>query len=687
VKKKLIVVLLVGAMCLLGVTSALAYNEAPILRTMVAAGKIPPLEERLPDPDSVKVVKPLHSIGRYGGTARVFNAEAPKRPYTAQMLMGTHGPFKTSPEGKPGMPNVFKSYEVNDDFTEWTFHLRKGLKWSDGYPLTSENFLLFWKYDRANPDINPIIRSAEVTIEPKAVTFYNEYQRGRTVKKEVIDDYTIKYTADISYPTLINHLSHPHSQQDYYIVPMHFMKQFHPDFIGEKAAEELAKKAGFDTWYQLYLFFHPIQGQQTTVQVLGNFPPSLSPFVCVSKTQTKLIWERNPYYWKVDSEGNQLPYIDRIICEHVPDKELINGKIISGEVDFEGFMTTTPDIPLFKKYEEQGGYHTDIWNFAANSTVYHLNYSYNDHVVRDLFRNRKFRIALSIGLNRERINNEILFGKAKPVRMTVLPNTKWFKPEYETKYAEYNPEEAKRLLEEIGVTDRDGDGWREDANGKDISWQIEYIISEAPREPIAELTKEMWRDLGLNVDVQLREATLGFERVDTNDCAMWIWHGDARTETLFPAYVNSHMFPGWIGVSWNEWYFSADKSVGEEPPQEVKDIYDAFVKMERATSEEEFVKWGQRMLDSAAENLWVIGTCNDFPHPMIVKNDLLNFPTEKDGPLLYIWTTWWTNAYEPAQFYFKDRPQVKLEESGLPKIYPVEKLKGPVTRALEEGWL
>ena len=207
---------------------------------MVKKGLIPPLEQRLPDPEDIHIVQPLHNIGKYGGTARTFNAEGPKRPYTSQMLMGTHGPFKTSPEGKPGVPNVMKGFEHNADFTEWTLYLRKGLKWSDGTELTAENWLLFWKHFRANPDLNPSIRTAKVTIEDKAVTFYNEFNFKRTVRKEVIDDYTLKYTADISYPTLINHLSHPHSRQEYYLMPMHFLMQFHPDSIGE--AEATAKK-------------------------------------------------------------------------------------------------------------------------------------------------------------------------------------------------------------------------------------------------------------------------------------------------------------------------------------------------------------------------------------------------------------------------------------------------------------
>ncbi len=664
-----------------------AYQESPVLTRMAAEGLIPPLEDRLPVPSDIHVVQPIDGPGNYGGTARVFNAEAPKRPYTAQMLMGSHGPFRTDPDGKPGVPNVYKSYTVNEDFTEWTLYLREGLKFSDGTPLTTENMLLYWKHYRANTDLIPGIASAEVTIEDRAVTFYNEFNFGRTVKKQVVDDYTLRYTADIPYPTLINHLSHPHNSQEYYIVPMHYLMQFHPDEIGEDAAQALADRAGFDTWFQLFLNFSPIQGQQTTVQVLGNFPPSLSSYVSVDKSQTTIIWERNPYYYKVDTEGKQLPYIDKIVVEHVPQKEIINGKIISGEVDFEGFMTTTPDIPLFRRYEEQGDYHTDLWNFAASATVFHPNYAYEDEVVAKLFQTKEFRQALALSIDRNRINDEILFGQAKPVRMTVLPNTIWFKPEYETRYADYDPDRAMRMLDELGVTDKDGDGWRDDPDGNPINWAIEYIESEAPRTPIAELTKENWREIGLNVDVQLREATLGFTRGATNAMAMWIWHGDARTETLFPAYINSHIFGTWIGQGWYDYYTSGGE-VGVQPPDNlVNDVFEAFKKMERATSREEFKKWGQVMLDSAMENVWTLGTCSNFPHPMIVKNDLKNFPTEEDGPLLYIWSTWWTNAYEPAQFYFENRPQVTYEESMLPDIYPVEDRGDPVSRAIEAGWL
>jgi peptide/nickel transport system substrate-binding protein len=198
--------------------------------------------------------------------------------------------------------------------------------------------------------------------------------------------------------------------------------------------------------------------------------------------------------------------------------------------------------------------------------------------------------------------------------------------------------------------------------------------------------EENWRAIGLDVTVQLREATFGFERVNTDLMGMWVWHGDARTETLFPAFINSHMFGTWPGICWLNWY-NTEGATGEEPPPEILEVFEAFTNMQSSTSEEEIIRWGQVMLDNLAENVWTLATVNDFPHPMIVKNDIRNFPTEADGPLIYEWSTWWTNAYEPAQFYFEDRPAVTFEQSDLPRLYPVEELDPPVERALREGWL
>jgi peptide/nickel transport system substrate-binding protein len=666
------------------------YKEPPLLKQMVVNGLILPLEKRLPD--NPLVIKTLRSIGKYGGTARVVNLRSPAYPWTVDWVTGYQWPFITKPDASPGVPNVFEGYEVNDNFTVYTFHLRKGLKWSDGVELTAENFLLYWKYEQADPLLSPGINSKNVKVEDRAVTFYDEGTK-RTCRKEVIDPYTMKWTYDIPIPFLMNEMSRYYVSSWYNVMPlqpMHFMKQFLPAFVGEAAADTLAKKAGFDHWYQLYMkFSNTHNNPYSDNQTLGNFPPTMSSYVLVEKTQQRMVYERNPYFFAVDPQGNQLPYIDRIVCENMPQREMVDGGIISGEIDLEGFFTVPSSLPLYKKYEAKGGYKTVLWTFPVNATVFHFNYQYEDLVVQNLFRNQKFREALSIGFDRDRINNDIFAGQSHGGMNTVLSDTPWYKEDYEKKYAFYDPQKARALLDEIGVKDIDGDGLREDPNGKKIYWVIEWIVSEAPYGDIANLVTSYWKkDLGISADVKLNDNSLDSARSSTNKMAMRLWHGDLNDNLMFPISVNSHMFPS-VGIGGNKWYswWTSAGRIGEEPPQNVKDLFGYFTKMTSSTSKDEQKMWGLKMTESAAENVWSIGTLNNFPHPYIVKNDLNNVPmSTKDGPLYHVASTMWTNPYYPVQFYFTNRPQVAYKDSMLPVFYSEMKTMSPVERMLKYKW-
>jgi len=676
----LVAILLVVSM------TVFAYNEAPVLKKMVEEGILPPVDERLPE--NPVVVEPIDDIGEYGGTANVYNGVSNNAPFIAIFLMGRNGPFRTDRLGNPGVPNLFKGYDVNEDYTEWTFYLRKGVKWSDGVELTAWNWYDMWKYYWGNDVLTPFISSENVTVEDNAVTFYNEYGQGRTVRKEIIDDYTMKFTCDIPNPTLINRFTNIFGN-DSQPIPMHFLKQFHADIIGEKEANAKAKAAGFDDWSQLFHFFNANNaGNMTTCQTRA-FAPTLEPYVVVERTQNKVVYERNPYYYKVDPEGNQLPYIDRIVANLVAEREIINGKIITGETDLQAFNLSPQDLPLFKKYEKVGDYTTQIWNNAVNVAVYEFGYSYEDEVVRNLFRQKDFRKALSISIDRDAINEKILFGQGRPGTVTVLPDTKWYEPEFETMNAYYNPEEAREILDSLGVVDRDGDGWREDANGNDIAWVVEHQTGETPLGPVTEMVVSDWQDIGLNVTKRLVEPSLGGARLGTNQMAMWVWHGDGRDSLVFPTFITPAIAPGRMGQSWLTWY-NTGGSAGEEPPAEVLEMYETHTKMTYATNEEEVIRLGKKYLRMAAENIYTIGTVNGVPQPFVVKNDLKNFPTAEDFPgegnPTYLHALFWTNPYEPSQFYFEGRKPIDYYESKLPVLY--EQIdKDPVEIARENGWL
>ena len=659
------------------------YREHPLLAEMVRQGLIPPVAERLPD--EPKVVTPLDEVGRYGGTANIYE---PTYTFELMQLMGVATPFVQDVHGTPGLPQLYLGYEVNDDFTEWTFHLRPGVKWSDGELFTARTMYDYWRYYRANPDINPQIDPDKVVIEDNAITFTDEPLEavGRTVRKEIIDDYTIKYTSDKPYPFLINSASHSYSMMESVIRPMHFLNQLDPTFIGMEAAQTLAQKAGFEHWYQLYLQVGRAQ-RQSSGQFIGNLPPTLAPYVMVDVGAARRVYERNPYYWKVDTAGQQLPYIDRIVTNQVTDREAVDARIIAGDADFAGFNTNTPSIPLYRQYEEQGGYRTTIWQNTFTALVLWPNYCYADEALATAFRNRDFRMALQLAVDRHRINDEVMFGQSRVVRHVPKPETNiLFEKELETKYIEFEPERSAAILDEIGYVDADGDGWRDAPGGAPLKWTIPYMDVETPRVPIIEIILEDWHELGLNVDAQIVEGSLHWQMFGANELPMLLWH--SQSNIPLSQSRDFHGAPGHNGVCWRTWYISRGAS-GVEPPPEVVEFYDWFYQEYlTAGSEEEMREAGLKVWRSQVENFWFIDTVADFPYPVVTAKDMKNIPTREHGPLYWSWDVWWANAYTPAQFFFEGRPQITAEDSLLPQMYDLaQRAKHPIDRAVDHGWL
>jgi peptide/nickel transport system substrate-binding protein len=255
-------------------------------------------------------------------------------------------------------------------------------------------------------------------IEDNAVTFTDEppWTKGRTVRKEIVDDYTVKFTSDVPYPFLINYMSASQFSVWSRFLPMHFLKQYHAEIVGEEAANAKAKAAGMNTWDQLYMAFGSTN-HQSSMQVQRSYPPTLAPYVLVDRDENLITYERNPFYWAIDTAGNQLPYIDRIVFEQVNNREILDGKVISGEADWAGFDLKTESLPLYREYEESGNYTTSVWNCTFNTVIMRYNFNHQDPYLAELFLEKDFRMALQITVNRSRINDEVMFGLAKEYRM------------------------------------------------------------------------------------------------------------------------------------------------------------------------------------------------------------------------------------------------------------------------------
>jgi len=298
------------------------YSEAPMLRNLVAAGKLPPVQERLPD--QPLVVEPYQEVGTYGGTIHVNTNSTINPGWSYMSMAGSDALLTFNRDLSWGHPNIVESYDLAEDGMSVTLYLRKGLKWSDGAPFTSEDFVYYYDQVLLNEELTP-----RMPPWPQI--------KGGLVKFVQVDDYTVRWDLPTSFPSIVGQLNGSVGQQPSIAWPWgsyqaaHYAKQLHPDFADKTEIEKKAKEAGFENWTQYYW--------DRTEALFGmslkpNAEPVLSAYVCVEKTTDSWTVERNPYYFKVDTAGNQLPYIDRIVLHLVQSPDVTQGQAITGEIDW-----------------------------------------------------------------------------------------------------------------------------------------------------------------------------------------------------------------------------------------------------------------------------------------------------------------------------------------------------------------
>lgn len=610
--KKLTVVLLAAVICFLGAGAALAYNEAPMLRVLVAAGELPPVEERLPEVPAV--LEPNEEIGQYGGTIQVFGiGPGPWNDLgTAPKITGSLLGF--SKDEMVPEADLALGYEVSEDKKSFTLYLRKGLKWSDGVPFT----------------VDDIIFMFEDLVWNEAVSTYNPHPPIKRLVK--IDDYTVRLESDEPYPNLKYSMAGWGGAQWTAFQPKHYLKKWHIDY--NPNAEELAKEEGFETWYDcldLHMDWAPIRDVNK---------PTLYPWVLKQTTTTFKVFERNPYYYMVDTAGNQLPYIDRIVSTLV-DREVYHLKIMSGEADVAYWNTSFANFPLYKESEEQGNYRV-VLIASKNSSQVAFSFNLNHPIpeLRKLNQDVRFRRALSLAINRQEINESVYFGLATPFQATnALPTQSHYQKNWGESYIEYDPDEANRLLDEAGLTERDKNGFRIGPDGETLLMLLEYRTENVT---VLELVKEYWEDVGVKVMLKGLAGGLWGQRKGSidHDVLVYGFLGQADIGGVGPVF-------GYTGidfaVAWGHWLeakrdieagkktladFEGGVLPGEEPPDDIKQLNEWAKLREKAElGSEEYFKWFGKLLDWQAENLPIIGTVGMAPILYIAKNNIGNVPT------------------------------------------------------------
>jgi peptide/nickel transport system substrate-binding protein len=614
------------------------YAQSPLLDPMVEAGDIPVVDDRLPQ--NPQVVQPWHEIGEYGGIWTVTNPAADTH-HSGRTGVGMEGFLRIGTDLQTAEPNIIDSYEFTPDGKVFTAYLREGLRWSDGEPVTADD-IMFWYED--------VILDDELT--PSKPTWLRP-GGGDLATVEKLDDFTVRFTFAEPYPFIVKYLAHYNGT--YVVYCSHYAKDFHPKYVDPDELQARAEEAGFEDWTG---YFGQFAELDEGIPVYNPELPTLGPYVLLEKTQTHWVYERNPYYWKVDPEGNQLPYIDASFIRLTQEHETFNAAVISGEVDIEfGWQPSTEDWPLYKENEEAGNYRAfTVSNLTGATTLFQPNQTYEeDTVIRDLFQERDFRIALSVAINRDEINELVYFGRATPMQATVIPACSYYQEEYATLNIEYDVERANELLDGLGLEWDENEEWRLRPDGQPISWTIESQIDPQTSQ-LWQLVQGYWQDVGLDVQVKTITGELITERYPGNQVAMGTWGADKCTDWLFPLtpqfWVPYNL--GWESTMYPLWtrYMVTDGEDGQEPPEQIQRLWDLWQDMKSTVDVDRQVELGKEIVRINAEEMYIIGTCGLNPKPVIVKDNLGNMPTPEQG-LLFGWDLYQFYPYHLEQLYLK----------------------------------
>ena len=618
-----------------------------MLRKLVEQGKLPPVEQRLPEQPAV--VEPYEKIGVYGGRMRTVTG-SPDNLSEVQYMV--YEPFlRFAADGVTIVPNVVTHWELSEDAKSITLFLRRGMRWSDGVPVTVEDVLFAWYDVFLNKDVYP------TSMIPPAFK-----PGGKPMEIERIDDFTFRLVFAEPYGAICYSLTRT-AGANRLLQPKHYLKNYHPKYAPLEEIMAKAKQAGFSSWSELFKEVnYPSRVISGTLspRTPRDFPTISAWHVFEVPASGNTILRRNPYYWKVDPEGNQLPYIDSIHSTYIGNPEARNLEYVTGDVDFAAIYCRLENTPLFLKNRRKGGYRTYLWQENQGSRVaYYFNQTHRDPVLRSIFGDRRFRFALSLAIDRQEINEIVYFGKCRPRQDTVNRICSFFEPEFEKAYAEYDPDRANQLLDEMGLKRKGVSGWRYRPDGKQLTITLDVFAAE-PYMKTTQLVKEYWQEVGVLLNWRITQGSLVELRLLGNLMDVVGFPNDGATDI-------SVLSKSMLGIDkwaplWHKWLYSQDKE-GEEPPQQIKDLYKLWGDLRQVTDPQERIRLGKKLLRSQAENLWAIGTVGESLRPVIVSNRLHNVPQfirDKDGQLLKeeraLWGIPWlaTCLHHPEQFYIKE---------------------------------
>ena len=539
-------------------TSGSRYKEAPELAALVAAGTLPPVDERLPlepfvvGPGSRIVEEDLDwEVGRYSGPDEVLRTVTNQAEWSYPCQHSTYEWLLNTPVHHIGpiTGGICSSWSVNDACTEYELTLRKGLKWSDGVPVTTADTDFAWN---------------DFVLNPELVSTVSRYYRdaaktsGDVLTLDIVDDFTFKLTLKESNGRLLKQLGMGTlwGNYGYFLKPRHYMEQFHKDFADPDALHAKLMEAGLTDaeWYRNFLNIDVGGGGTCAARMIGN--PVLNPYLVMEHPDTLLILERNPYYYRVDTEGQQLPYVGRTESVVVSTLENIPTAIVGGGINWCREILNHTDISLYKEHEAENNYKVNLDLAYHNAPVaLFVNFNNADPVWAEVVAKREFRLGLASAINFDEIIQVLFLGMGN--KNPWLPGS-------------YDPEQAGKYFDEAGLDQKDADGWRLGPDGNRFEFRFDVRLDALYAKP-AEVIKSQLEEVGIYTPMKSMEQTLWSATRDANELKGSIdWLDDCNWPFLTQDYMPDSRIL-WA-QQWHLWQTSGGAE-GEEPPDWMKELY------------------------------------------------------------------------------------------------------------------
>ncbi|MBU8872276.1 ABC transporter substrate-binding protein [Reyranella sp. MMS21-HV4-11] len=605
-----------------------AMKETPMFADQVKSGALPPVDKRIPQqPWVVKEFAGGDGPGRQGGQINTLIASARDTRlmtvYSYTRLIVYDDKFKLKPD-------ILESYEEKDG-REFTFKLRAGHRWSDGQPFTTEDFRFFWEDVASNKDLSSGGPNVELLVD------------GQPPKVEIIDPLTIRYTWDKPNPYFIE--SQARAAPLFLFRPAHYLKKFHAKYTPEAEILKSARGAQ-QSWVSIYRRLDVMYPNDNIDM------PTLNPWVGITPSPAqRFVYLRNPYYHRIDEKGQQLPYVDRMIFT-VAATNLVPAKAGLGEADLQPRYLNMRDYTFLQKSAQTSGMNVRLWEAGSGSQLaLYPNLTANDPEWRKLMRDVRFRRALSLAIDREELNQVVYIGLAKPSNNTIMPRSELFKPEYATKWADYDPKLANKLLDEIGLTKKDSQGFRLLPNGRPATIVVEHASEETEDNDTLALIADNWKKIGIKMLSKPQTRDNLRLRTSSGEALMTAFAG-VVTAAPTPNTSPKEFAPTMLGsLQWSRWgmFVESKGKQGEKCDlASACKLLDYVKEWETGATVEDRRKAWDKILTSNADEVFSIGTVNGVRQPIVVGPKIRNVPKEA----YYAWDPGgYIGLYQPDTFW------------------------------------